>query len=183
MLLAAAPGHWPVGRLKMACAAQASLPPTRLPPSQQEGQGTKPAPCTKYLHNNQTDTQKCQNCTCRCNPWEQAWGAEEQPPSPPHCLLQGRPCLVNFKASAAFREGDVRGLLFPIFVCFLVSHEGIEKGLPWYSLSRHSQWFPPWHMPVVFTYLSVSTMQGISLVSGTKSRIKSPVFSCVVIKK
>lgn len=92
---------------------QHSLPPTRFPPSLQVDQGTKPAP--KYLHNSQIDTWKCQNCTCRCNPWEQAWAAEEQPSSPLHCLLQGKPFLGNFKASAAFREEDVRGLFFSHF--------------------------------------------------------------------
>lgn len=89
-------------------------PPTRLPPSW-VGQGTKPTPCTKDLHGNRTDTRKCQNCTCRCHPWEQPQGTEEQPPSPPHCLAQGRPCLVTFKASAAFREGDVREFFFSPF--------------------------------------------------------------------
>lgn len=110
----------------------------------------------------------------------------EQPPSPPHCLLHGRPCLVNFKASAAFREGDVRGLFFPIFICFLVSLEGTEKGLPWYSLSRSSQRISPMARPSVwgdFAYLPVSTMQGTSLVAGPKSRIRSPVFSCVAVRK
>lgn len=127
MGLAAAPGHWPVGRLQMACASHC-LPPTRLPPSQQEYQGTKAAPCTKYLCNNRSDIWKCQNCTCRCNPWEQAWGAEQQPPSPPHCLLQGRPCAVNFKAPAAFREGNVRGLLFfPFSFAFWFLLKALKK--------------------------------------------------------
>lgn len=82
MGLAAAPGHWPVGRLQMACAAHC-LPPTRLPPSQQEYQGTKAAACTKYLCNNHTGIWKCQNCPGRRNPWEQAWGAEESHPLRP----------------------------------------------------------------------------------------------------
>lgn len=103
----------------------------------------------------------------------------EQPPSLPHCLLHGRPRLVNFKASAAFGKGDVRGLFFPIFICFLVSLEDSEKGLPWYSLSRLSQWISPVAYASVwgdFTYLPISPMQGISLVAEAKSRIRSPFF-------
>lgn len=49
----------------------------------------------------------------------------EQPPSLTHCLRHGRTFLVNFKASAAFREGDMGRW---------VSLEGTDKGLPWYSL-------------------------------------------------
>lgn len=79
MLLAAVPGHWPVGELLIASAV-CCLSCTRLPPLQRgasEGQGTNPAPHTKDLHNNQKDIWKHQNCTCRCNGWEQVWGAEE----------------------------------------------------------------------------------------------------------
>lgn len=109
----------------------------------------------------------------------------EQPPSPPHCLLHSRPCLVNFKASVAFGEWDVRGLFFPIFICFLVSLEGSEKGLPWYSLSRRSQRISPMARGSMwgdFTYLPISTMQGISLVAGALSGIRTPVFSCIVVR-
>lgn len=76
MLFAAVAGIWPVGGLLMADAA-CCLPSIGLPPSQREGQGTGPAPWAKDLHNNCPDIWKCQNCTCRCKPWEQTWGAEE----------------------------------------------------------------------------------------------------------
>lgn len=82
----------------------------------------------------------------------------EQPPSLPHCLLHGRPCLVNFKASAAFGKGDVRGLYLPIFICFLVSLEESEK----VCLDTHCQGFPsgfpPWHMPACEVILHISLL-------------------------
>lgn len=40
---------------------------------------------------------------------------------------QGRPCLVNFKASAAFREGDVRDFFFPFSFAFWFLLKASEK--------------------------------------------------------